>query len=1398
MTMFKPPPSDRAERLKIYRSRSDEERLVLQALAFIYTPCSEIELFEVLQKTRELSPRELTLERLRQLLDGLLESELSVEDETMIGCPFELSNPITMEMARDEPQRFKRFLDAVLGTMSSDNYGYFAGKSFSGLLRELRLAVLARDVRRFENIRNHLWLRFRQECREYSPVHLLFCAPFDTEWLLWQDAEVFSLVVRILLQRAENRLEDTAPLLPVVEAHLEENADSANPLYATIEHLILRGQLERAESLLAKREDIVALTCHGWLHLLRGDVEEARRIYAESYKKLNSHLRTRKSYFDHRAGFFYPMVWLGTSKPAKLRRLKSYLKTTYESSRNHSAEYAYLLDAFRVLTGQELGKLGIKLEFDLREKAIGWPFEWLIFGLNRAWTQRPLEPKQQEMLEFYRATAEEHGYLWLASEYEAILAALPGVQQSGAQPKRLAKELGTTSLVQLIATKQPWERTLELLEGVGATVEPRASRKRSADPRLVWRIKTTDGFFGDTLVITPYEQKPRGKLGWTKGRKIGLKRLAEESDQFPYLTPQDRKVASTISRRMERESWGGYRKTIYSLGSKRALLALAGHPHVYSEELPDERIEVVRTQPELYVERAGDSLKVYLKPNPLVMSDEEGWLELEGRIEVFDADRQHMKIAELLGHDGLEVPVAASERVASIIGALASMITVRSDVQAGERAAEVVTAEATPRIRIVPHGQGLRMELKVRPLGAGTVSSFPGEGSQVVVSDVDGQQKQASRDLERERENAEAVLKACPTLEATELGAYEWVLDDLRTCLEALCELDELGSKVILEWPEGEPISIRGRSRVSSLRLKIKTEQDWFGVSGQLEVDEETVLSLRELLELLAKSRERFVEIAPGQFLALTASFKRRLDELEALSEKKGKGVKVHPLATGMLEELASEVGEAQTDKGWKAHLQRIDEIREFEPEISSTFKVELRPYQIEGFQWLARLARWGVGACLADDMGLGKTVQALALLLDRAPDGPALVVAPTSVCGNWVEETARFAPTLSVSELRDSDRRELVEGAGAFDVVLCSYGLLQSEAELLSSRDWGTAVLDEAQAIKNEKTKTSRAAMRLQASARLVMTGTPIQNQLGELWTLFRFLNPGLLGSRRRFNERFALPIERDRDREARRRLKRLVQPFILRRTKSQVLTDLPPRTEIRRLVELPAEEAALYEALRRQSLERLEEGDGDSGQGGARQIEILAELTKLRRACCHPRLAHPEVGLAGAKLEAMTEIVTELISGGHKALIFSQFVDYLSIIRERLDELGVAYQYLDGSTPARERQERVSAFQSGEGDLFLISLRAGGFGLNLTAADYVIHMDPWWNPAVEDQGSDRTHRIGQSRPVTVYKLVAKGTIEEKIIELHHQKRDLAEKLLDGTDAVGRASAEELLELIR
>jgi len=696
-------------------------------------------------------------------------------------------------------------------------------------------------------------------------------------------------------------------------------------------------------------------------------------------------------------------------------------------------------------------------------------------------------------------------------------------------------------------------------------------------------------------------------------------------------------------------------------------------------------------------------------------------------------------------------------------------------------------------LRLLPSGPGLVALLRVRPCGVLGPSLAPGQGAAELVVQAGGEGLRVRRDLAAEIQAATTTEAALPSLSVAPWRGGARHLEGVEQALELLVEARSLGDALRVEWPVGKPLRLDAVLGPEALFLSVRGRGDWFEADGGLVVDKRRVLELHELLDGLGRASRRFVQLGDGQYLALTSALQEQIEQLARLVTLEPSGeLRIHRLAAGAVVPVLDGAGGLEVDESWRLQIEAMGRTQPREHGVPRGLQAELRSYQQEGFAWLARLAELGAGACLADDMGLGKTVQVLGLLLQRAWLGPALVVAPTSVCTGWMEQAARFAPELRLHRLGLGDRVGRVAGLGPGDVLVCSYGLLQAERPLLADRVWSTAVLDEAQAIKNPDTARHQAACALQAEQRVITTGTPIENHLGELWALLHFLNPGLLGSWESFRFRFAEPIDAGLS-EPLEQLKRVVLPFILRRTKATVLQELPPRTDVRLDVDLFPDERALYTALRERAEDLLDNLDEPQ------PLQVLAQLTRLRLACCSASLVVDHgVAPASAKLAAFGELVQQLVAGGHRALVFSQFVRHLTLIRGWLDEHGVTYQYLDGSTPSAQRDRAVRDFQAGHGDLFLISLRAGGFGLNLTAAQTVIHMDPWWNPAVEDQASDRVHRIGQDQPVTVYRLVARGTVEEKILTLHKRKRELADSLLDGSDAAGRLNVGELMGLIR
>ncbi|MGY3614739.1 DEAD/DEAH box helicase [Bradyrhizobium sp. USDA 10063] len=464
-------------------------------------------------------------------------------------------------------------------------------------------------------------------------------------------------------------------------------------------------------------------------------------------------------------------------------------------------------------------------------------------------------------------------------------------------------------------------------------------------------------------------------------------------------------------------------------------------------------------------------------------------------------------------------------------------------------------------------------------------------------------------------------------------------------------------------------------------------------------------------------------------------------------------------------------------------------------PALPSNFRAELRPYQAQGVNWLDLLRESGLGGVLADDMGLGKTVQILALLsLEKARghlDEPALVVAPTSLMTNWFSEAQKFAPDLKVLVLHGSDRKQNFGAIAEHDLVLTTYPLIARDHEVLLSREWHMAVLDEAQTIKNPNAATTRWLRGIKAQHRFCLTGTPVENHLGELWSIMSFANPGYLGDKTDFGRRWRIPIEKRSDTGRAVALAQRVKPFLLRRTKAEVVTELPAKSEIVERIILEGSQRDLYDSIRLSMSDKVRKAIQERGLAKS-HIVVLEALLRLRQACCDPALLKLDdrVVRRSAKLDRLMEMVTELLSEGRKIIVFSQFTSMIDLIKVRFDAEHIRYSVLTGETT--NRKHAIEGFQNGDSDVFLISLKAGGVGLNLTAADTVIIFDPWWNPAVEEQAIDRAHRIGQDKPVFVYRLVASGTIEEKMDELKARKRALADSLFDQEGRIGSALTEE------
>jgi superfamily II DNA or RNA helicase len=1385
--------------LDVYYELSSLEQLIVQLLSVIYEPIGRNMLIICLEhigaKDSKGQPfKPLTL---KPYLDRLFQKGVVVQGNGQSPqC-----HPLLVEVATRDAIRIGRFetlAKAVEEKIPIPRRWRDGPRSFSReslLIREVRIGLYRKDIKFInQQLEDYYKYSYSNDPIDIASIYELVCNnPFDADWLRSLPADLFENILISILNESMLGLEPAPEAFDLLQRTVAEQSQPSIPLRAfLIEQLILRGELTAAQQQFDQLPEATrrgSISIQACLAFLTGEDQTAIAQYTQALQALKKSTNKRKVYFQTFSGLFFVLALLkqGTSDP--LKEALEYCEISQRANHWLSPTYAVLERVIRMQQGDlsQTNWVSGAFFYTPHDHSIDILFRALCIYWIDAESAKTLLIKA---LKVFCQQAEISGYRWIAMESAELVARLTSTAAANKKAQALRQNSNIRTLVNLIEPKETWELSLTALTNLyKATPQPAA--KAEGVQRLAWFITF---YSSSSYQVEPREQKINAQGVWSKGRPIALKRL-KKTGELDYLTPQDIRVCAQLE--ME-HAYGYYGQTQYRFGEK-AIVALVGHPHVFWNDTPTIRVEIVKGEPELLVKKGkGDQFTLQFSPelkkneNILVIK------ESPTRLKVIEITAEHRRIAEILGaKNQLKVPAIAKDRVLEAINAVSGIVTVHSDIGGGVTSAEEVAADAKPHVHLLPAGDGLKVAVLTRPFAQGGPYYRPGAGGETVIAEIDGKRLQTTRKLKEEKQLAQAAISACPTLARQEEQDSEWLVADPEDCLELLLEIGELGETVALEWPEGEKLRISHQAGLSNFSLKIQRQKDWFSTDGALNLDHNLVLDIQRLMELLDQTSSRFLPLGNGQFLALTQEFRKRLDELRTYSEKSGKGLRMHPLAAVAMEDWLDEVGDLKADKYWKQHIQRLKEIQDYEPALPSTLQAELRDYQVEGFRWLARLAHWGVGACLADDMGLGKTLQALAVILTRAAEGPTLIVAPTSVGMNWMGEAQRFAPTLNAIQFGSSDRQKLLDNLQPFDMLVCTYGLLQQEelAEKLAKVQWQTIVLDEAQSIKNFATKRSQAAMTLQGGFKLITTGTPIENHLGELWNLFRFINPGLLGSLENFNQRFATPIERYQDKQARNRLKKLIQPFLLRRTKSQVLEELPSRTEITLQVDLSREELAFYEALRRDAIAKLSDSDATAG---AKHLQVLAEIMKLRRACCNTRLVKPDIALPSAKLQLFGEVLTELLENRHKALVFSQFVDHLHILRDYLDKQKIRYQYLDGSTPAPDRKKRVTAFQAGEGDVFLISLKAGGTGLNLTAADYVIHMDPWWNPAVEDQASDRAHRIGQLRPVTIYRLVAKNTIEEKIVELHQHKRDLADSLLEGADISGKMSTDDLLRLLQ
>lgn len=1372
------------------------EQSILQCLSIQMTYLSQTKLLRSLVSAKICNNDGKTIggRDIQEALWGLADAGFVVVDENDSMCEPELRG-LASEYAMEDGS-FYSLVTSVLSNAPTatdwDNRPHY--REYGYLLRDLRIAVYLRDeADTIEQLLDHAAQHFTDSFYEAHPFEILFLDQAGLKLFQSLAAELKSLFLVSYLDAAFVKLRSVSHGLEIAESLCEETEFLHTALpYSILLHRICRGSFVEARHVLKGLPDSVERFSYlGWLELLEGNYQQSLKSYRDGLALMGKTTRKRKLAYTNYAGAFYAVALLQSGEEKNIQEAITFIQIAQKAKTTIS----------KTLCPDIHQALVFHLGLESRARAMSHslavykpqgttdPLSLLLAFLTEYWQEKMPSANSLPQLEWLAETGNNNGFFFIAREAFGLLSSSPfSAKEDQVGYDNLQRDVSHPPLFSSIQAQPKWQKALTALNSLGTAIATK-SQSEKAQERLVWQIKSHDYW---SLEIVPKLQKLGKNGNWTKGRTVGLSTLYSTPGKIPCLTDHDLRVVATLQQGSTAYYQHGETPS-YSFNDSKAFAALIGHPHIYVDgnfELP---IELKGGSPELHVKRLVDGFALYLKP---YMEDGEAY-RLEQvtptRWNYIAATDDYKKIRDIVGAS-ITVPLAKQQEVVQTLGNIAGLVTIHSDITAERsKLGDANQASAQAYIHLFPSGDGLCANIVCKPIKEGGQYYRPGQGGNTVLSEIGGVQVQVSRDLSLEVHNALAVVEKCTILQNYTPVEREWFIPKPQDCLELLTELQAMGDGVVVEWPKKESLKIAAQVSTQSMSLQVKKKREWFEVRGSLVVDNDLIISMKDLLELCHKSDSRFIALNDGRFLALSERFKQQLDEMNAYSQPSKDGAVLHPLTRFVVADFIDEVEKCQADKEW---VEGLEKFRNPLPiELPSTLRAELREYQRQGFEWLARLSSWEIGACLADDMGLGKTVQALAALLMRAAQGPSLVVAPTSVTMNWIDEARRFAPTLKVKRFVEGDRQEILDNIGAFDLLICSYGLLHSESDKLSVVNWQTAILDEAQAIKNKHTKRSQAAVKLQAKFKLITTGTPIENNVGELWSLFQFINPGLLGSYDKFCKKYATPIEKGTDRGAAARLKKLIQPFILRRLKGDVVQELPSRTEVNIQVEMGEEERALYEAQRQNAVEQITLANKGADQ---HYFQVLTEITRLRRLCCNPKLIVPEAGVNSAKLDVFTELVQELVENKHKALVFSQFVGHLGLIKERLDRLGISYQYLDGSTSVAQRAARVRAFQAGKGDIFLISLKAGGSGLNLTAADYVIHMDPWWNPAVEDQASDRSHRIGQQRPVTIYRLIVKDSIEEKIVALHREKRDLADTLLAGSDVSGSISASQLLALLK
>ena len=942
--------------------------------------------------------------------------------------------------------------------------------------------------------------------------------------------------------------------------------------------------------------------------------------------------------------------------------------------------------------------------------------------------------------------------------------------------EKLRNTFGGQSALSTLRKKAPWEI---MLSGLTDSLQT----QKEEEKRVAYYVRGKQ-------IMSIVEQTRQADGSWRDGRLLSQSLMA--SAGYDSMDSRDSAIAMELSKKSDCQDDIDI-LVPHLVGTDRLFWGNSYDGHSFIAEIEEEKP---------YLEFSGQGFLIGISSN--VKLDDNGNVKRHTVREI-EKGRYALVSVNPLQKDIVRrflsmrhFPSSAVTSLKRAIDSLNGIIDVRQNILES-MLQPAVLSHGVLAVQVSPDRNEYQVNIQATAMEDGTARFVPAEGEDIVYDEVEGITHCVNRDLSLEYENKKELDTFLQEQSKAEARSYtEYTIGSAEGLLKLMAYIYDNQEKFFIEWPDGVRLKFRGDIKSSDVEITIQTNTEWFAVEGEVAVGGRK-LSLAELVQACSSSEmEGFVRLSDDEYVRMSETLKKHIEAMAAIGiAGGGKCKRVPKYQVGALASMIKGLN-ANADEGYGEFMEKTKTAFETEAKIPEGLTAVLRDYQKEGFRWMCRLDEWGAGACLADDMGLGKTIQAIAFMLHKASKGPSLVVAPKSVVPNWAQEIARFAPQLNPLVLNSSSKRQgVVKGAGPMDVILCTYGVLGTESQLLQSKNWNVACLDEAHQIKNRDTLVSHAAMDLNAASRIILTGTPLQNHLGELWNLFQFINPGLLGTWPVFRDSFILP---DLDYEHRMLLKEMTQPFILRRAKEDVLLELPEKIVTTHMVELSDNEQKVYEEMRRLAETKFKKYKTKEEREEAKTLDLnfFTELMKLRMAACSMRLVYDRWKEPSTKIMALFDILTNVLSNPkNNVIVFSQFTSLLAMVKTELANRNINYYYLDGQTPLEKRQEMVKDFQEGGKQLFLSSLKAGGVGITLTAANYVILLDPWWNPAIENQAMDRAHRIGQQRVVSVIRLISAQTIEEKILQLHETKQALTDEILEGTANSYKLTYEDVMDMV-